>query len=93
MQVAGTLISRALIIVVQALHHVVHIVGECVSCASLLDYWHTQRDKDGMQEKYWWTQYLSEVHDTGLSFLYESPCGYFVKLELDGTGLGSRSCY
>lgn len=93
MQVAATIISRALIIVVQALHHVVHIVGECVSCASLLDYWHTPRDKGGMQEKYWWTHRLSEVYDTGLGFLYESPCRYFVKWELDGTGLRPRSCY
>lgn len=69
MQVAATLISRALITVIQALHHVVHIVGECLSCASLLGYsWHTPRDTDGMQEKFWCTQRLSEIHDTGPGF-------------------------
>jgi hypothetical protein len=74
MQVAATLISRALIVVIQAVHHVVHIVGECVSCASVLGYcWHTPCDTDGMQEKFW-TQRLIEVHDTGLGFLYESSC-------------------
>jgi hypothetical protein len=91
MQVAATLISRALTIVMQELHHVVHVVGECVPCASPLGYGHTARDTDGMREKFWWTQRLSEVHDTGLVFLYESPCRCFVKWELDGTGLGPRS--
>jgi len=45
-----------------------------------------------MQEEYWWT-HLSEVRDAGLDFLYESPCRYFDKWELDGTGLGPGSCY